>query len=40
MTVAEFLAHLQRIKRQAMPPVTISMSVFTDDDRVPVRVSQ
>lgn len=40
MTVTEFLAVLRRIQRQAMPPVTISRTVFTDDDRVPVRVSQ
>jgi len=33
MSVASFLAHLQRIKRQAQPPVIIKITVFAPDDQ-------
>jgi hypothetical protein len=38
MTVASFLSHLARIKRQSQPPVIINITVFAPDDHVPVRI--
>jgi len=39
MTVTALLAHIRRIKRQSQPKTHIYLSVFTDDGRVPVRIS-
>lgn len=40
MTIASFLAHLRRAKRKAQPPVIIHLYVFTNDNRIPVEISQ
>lgn len=38
MSPAEILARVRRVNRKLQPPVTIALTVFTGDDRVPVRV--
>lgn len=40
MTVSTFLAILRRIKRKDQPRVNISLFVFGEYDRVPVRIIQ
>lgn len=38
MTVAAFLAHLQRAVRMGKPRMNVTLMVFRDDGTVPVRI--